>query len=374
MPSLPHRLLVALVIVNLAVVGCGGKSPASPSPAEPGNESPTPAPAAGSATIGGQVVSQASAMSAHMARAGLAGITVSVAGTSLSVVADGNGRFSLSNVPSGDQQLEFSGHGANARLTLEQIGAHETIDVTVAVTGGSAELVEEERVNGAEAQLEGQISAVNTGARTLVVRGVTVQVPTTATIRHGGTELTFDNLHVNDRVHVKGSKSGSIVTASEVNVQQGEDTPGGPGTIETAKGVISKLGGSCPDLTFSVGGKKVVVNASTEYLAGSSCGALANGATVEVEGPSQGSTLTALTVKIDDAGGAVEVTVKGKVSAMKGTCPSLTFKVQGKSITTSGGTEFLKGTCAQVVNGTQVEAEGVLSGNTIAAKKVQLEN
>jgi len=377
-----HRLLAAVLCVSLAAA-CGGKSPTSPSPADPGNGSPAPAPApaptpTGSATVSGQVVSQAAPLGTSFA--GLSGVTVTVAGTSLSAVADDNGRFSLSNVPSGDQELEFRGHGADARLPLAQIAERETIQVTVAVTGGSAQLVEQERVNGSEAQLEGRISAISAGPRTLVVRGVTVQVPSTASIRHGATTLTFSNLHVDDQVHVKGTMSGTAVTASEVTVQQGEDTPGGPdapGPDESVKGAISKLAGSCPDRTFSVGGKRVLVNASTEYLLGSSCGALANGGTVEVEGPSAGSTITARTLKFDDApggGGEAEVKVRGAVSARTGTCPVLTFTVQGKNVTTTNATDFRKGTCEQVVNGAQVEAEGLLTGNTIAAKKVQLED
>ena len=69
-------------------------------------------------------------------------------------------------------------------------------------------------MNGAEAQLEGRIASIDSSARSLVVRGVTVQVPASASIRHGATALTFSNLHVGDQVHVKGTKSDSVVTAS----------------------------------------------------------------------------------------------------------------------------------------------------------------
>jgi hypothetical protein len=264
-------------------------------------------------------------------------------------------------------------------------------------------------------------------------------------------------LHVNDVVHVKGSKSGSVITATEVNVQQGADTPGGgnqaeetvrgvitgvsgtcpdarlsvagktvvltsdtqyrlgatctaltagvsieaqgtaSGSTVTARtikiedgpgngngnddngqdqrvtGAISGLGGNCPNRSFRVAGRTILVTAATQYLLGTACGALADGVTVEVEGPASGSTITAKTVKFED-GPAGDTTLRGTVTGRGGSCPDITFTVQGKTVTTTASTLFRKATCEQIVNGTTVEAEGVLIGNTLAAKKVQLEN
>ena len=224
-----HPFLPSLVLTLVLAVACGGKSPTSPSPAQSPAETPAPSPApsvpAGSATLAGQVVAGAASLGASMPL-GLAGVTVSVAGTSISTVADGAGLFSLSNVPGGDQRIEFHGNGANATVTIAGIAEQEHIDVTVAVTGSTAEVVEQERVTGAEAQLEGTITAKSEAARTLDIRGVTVKVPAGVPIRHGATSLTFANLHAGDRVHVKGAKDSAGVTASQVEVQHGADTPG----------------------------------------------------------------------------------------------------------------------------------------------------
>jgi hypothetical protein len=50
------------------------------------------------------------------------GVTVSVAGTGLSTVADNRGQFTLTNVPTGTVQLNFTGPGANATVTLSGVG------------------------------------------------------------------------------------------------------------------------------------------------------------------------------------------------------------------------------------------------------------
>ena len=58
---------------------------------------------------------------------------------------------------------------------------------------------------------------------------------------------------------------------------------------------------------------------------------------------------------------------------MTGQCPALTFMLQGKTVKTSASTEFRKGTCDAFRSATNVEAEGVLTGDTLDAKKVSIE-
>jgi primosomal replication protein N len=310
MTSIRHLLLTLLAVsLGLTATSCGGKSPASPTPAQALGETPAPAPA-GTATIAGQAVAGSGPLGTNT-QAGLAGVTVSVSGTSISVVSDGSGRFVLSNVPAGDQHIDFRGNGASATVTIDRIAEQEHIEITVAVTGSSAEVVDQERVTGAQAQLEGTITAKSEGARTIEVHGVTVKVPSGVPIRHGDTSLTFANLHVEDRVHVKGTKEPSGVTATEVTVQHGEDTPGGGNGDDDHDG--------------------------------------------------------------DDEGEHAETSLSGSPSAMTGQCPSLTFTLQAKTVKTSASTNFHKATCDEFKSATSVEAEGVLTGNTLDAKKVSIE-
>jgi hypothetical protein len=176
-------------------------------------------------------------------------------------------------------------------------------------------------------------------------------------------------------VHVKGTRSGTTITATEVNVQQGDETPGGGGDSVSVTGAISGLSGDCPTLQFTVGDKTIITSGSTRFLQ-TSCGSLADGMTVEVEGAADGSTIFASKVQAEDGmpgGGDDDATLRGALSGLSGQCPSLTFALQGKTVTTSAATVFKKGTCADVANGKSVEAEGILTGSTLAATKVSLE-
>ena len=66
--------------------------------------------------------------------------------------------------------------------------------------------------------------------------------------------------------------------------------------------------------------------------------------------------------------------LQGTVSNKSGTCPSLTFTVQGSTVNTDGNTNFNGGQCSQIANGTKVEVEGTRqSNNNLLAKKVELD-
>jgi hypothetical protein len=52
------------------------------------------------------------------------------------------------------------------------------------------------------------------------------------------------------------------------------------------------------------------------------------------------------------------VTLSGTVESVGGSCPALTFVLQGRRVVTSGDTEFIKGDCRQLRDGTEVVAEG----------------
>jgi uncharacterized protein DUF5666 len=64
--------------------------------------------------------------------------------------------------------------------------------------------------------------------------------------------------------------------------------------------------------------------------------------------------------------------LEGVVSSKSGTCPSLTFTVQGSTVNTDGNTTFEGIQCAQIANGTKVEVEGTRqANNNMLAKKVE---
>jgi hypothetical protein len=66
--------------------------------------------------------------------------------------------------------------------------------------------------------------------------------------------------------------------------------------------------------------------------------------------------------------------LEGTVSNKSGNCPSLTFTVQGTTVTTDGNTKFNGGQCSQVANGTKVEVEGThQANNSVLAKQVEID-
>ncbi len=92
---------------------------------------------------------------------------------------------------------------------------------------------------------------------------------------------------------------------------------------------------------------------------------------VEVKGSAYAaSTLTATTVRIESEGFSVAnkdaAEIEGFVSDLSGS----QFKVNGQNVTISATTLFDGGAVTDLVNGSKVEAEGVLSGSVLAARKI----
>jgi hypothetical protein len=126
-------------------------------------------------------------------------------------------------------------------------------------------------------------------------------------IRHGGTTVQFTDVHLGDRVHVRGTKTGTgVITATEIELQTTH--PGNPGppvppptppkdddpkekhdephqSIELS-GAVGNRSGTCPMITFTVQSKTVGTSAATEFR-GTTCAALANGDQVQVKATKQ---------------------------------------------------------------------------------------
>jgi uncharacterized protein DUF5666/carboxypeptidase-like protein len=384
MTAPPRRLLPVLIICLLAVA-CGSSSPKSPTAPETGGPAAEP-PSTTGATILGLVSSgSASASAITMGASGMSGVTVSVGGTGIGATTNSTGHFTLSGVPGGLVRLQFSGGGANGEVQIEDVGDHETIEIEVHPAGGGMEIESEERENGAESQLEGRIASINGGAHTFVIGDTTVSVPGTASITDGFRGLDFTDLVVGARVHVKGSKSGSTITATRIEVQQSN--------LEKAEahGSATDLGGACPDLTFRIGSQAVAVNDSTIFVHGG-CADVTNGTTVEVKGLRRpDGSILATNLKIDDDshdggnngngdendddnGDGQEVEFTGTVSGLGGHCPALTFSAAGKSVTTNGSTSFLTA-CSSIHDGVKLEVKGKATGNgPVTATSVKAED
>jgi len=361
---------LTIVLASAVCFGACGQNASSPSPTGPSPASPaTPSPGiSGSATISGTVAAASGGASSGWAPASTGGLTITVSGTNVTATVDGSGHFVLNNVPPGSVTLHFTGSGVDATLTITDVATNDQIQLTVEVSGSSASIADEEHDgHDSRSELEGTISAIDTAAGTLTVRQTLVTVPAGTPIRHGSTTLTFAQLSVGERVHIKGTRQGSGVVASEVNVQNMQAVPPPQGT--EVHGTVSALAGTCPSLTFTVGSTTVVTSASTQFK-GEACSALANGASVEVKGTAQGTTLTATEVDADTEN--QEADVKGTLGAIAGTCPVLTFTVGSTTVVTTAATEFKGTACSSLASGTSVEVKGTRdTAGIVTATRVQ---
>ena len=262
----------------LALAACGSAT----TPTEPSGPSAVESLSQSSATISGRVAGIGSAQTFSSSSGAGAGMTVSVVGTSLSSSVNSMGQFALANVPAhAAVVLRFEGAGANAQLPVGTLAAGETLNLTVSVTGSTATIEGQTRGNGSE--VEGRIEAIQSG--TIVVAARTVTVGASTTIRHGGTAMTFTDLTVGMRVHVKGTPSGTGATATtaatEIIVQNmNTDLP------VNLQGTVSGLTGTAAAFEMTVQGRTVKGDASTSFKGGKSpsFADLANGAQVHVKG------------------------------------------------------------------------------------------
>ena len=377
-----NRIIGVAMALAVFAMACGKSSstlPVSPSPS-PGS-APSGGALGGTASISGTVLPGSSGSSLRPAGSP---INVTVVGTSISTTVDGSGHFTLQNLPPGDLTIAFSGNGHEARIVITEVTDREEIHITVNLGGSSADIDEDERETpDNRAQLEGRIVSINCGATppTMVVghlTQITVLMPPGTPIRHGGDSLTCSQLTVGLRVHVKGTKSGTTITASEVIVQQGAPGPPEPANEVELKGTISALTPGCPSVSFMVSSTKVVTNPNTKFDE-TPCGALHNGSSVEVEGTRQadGSVLARKIDSEDDGdrdrdGNQAEVqgTVSG--AAAGHACPTFAFMVGSTKVAANASTKFEDTSCAGVINGIVVDVKGTRQADgSIVATQVE---
>jgi hypothetical protein len=276
-------LVMAVVLAVAFVTACGkSSSPTSPSPSLASS-------ARSGASITGTVSGTTGASGAGYGALDTGGgITVTITGTGLTVAVDAGGKFVFTGVPAGTVELVFTSSGGTATITLPNVKETDTITIKVTIKGTSAELDTEERNGTPMTEIEDRITAINppgATANTLMVGDRQVSVPTAAIIRHGGTTLTFSDLKVGDRVHVRGQMGTTTFTATEVNLQNGNEK-----VPVNASGTVSGVSGSCKTIRFTVGGWLVETNNSTDFQK-NSCPSIVDGTvkSVHVKGDVQDS-------------------------------------------------------------------------------------
>ena len=360
------RFILAATIV--AATACGGGD-ASLSPVGPSRSS---AGASISGTVSGTGVTATRALDGStFSTLATSSVTVSIVGTNISTTTDGQGQFTLNNVPTGTVTLNFSAPGQSASITLTGIGPDDKVQITVTLNGNDARVDSEHHSspNTDTRELEGVVSA-STGtcpAVTFTVNTTKVTTNSATVFRNGACADATKN---GARVEVEGTRQadGSIL-ATRVELKQAQAQQ-----EAEVEGVVSATTGTCPSLTFMVGTTKVATNGATTFRDGT-CTDVKDGARVEVKGTRQadGSVL-ATRVELKQAQAQQEAEVEGVVSGSTGTCPAVTFMVNTTKVTTNSATAFRVGTCADATkNGARVEVKGAKQADgSILATRVEL--
>lgn len=221
--------LASWTMVALFAAACsqdGSSSPTSPSAAGRGASSTG---AAISGTVNGLSLSTLSSSDVATTLASLP-VIVTVVGTSISTTVDRSGRFQLSNVPTGDVQLNFKGTGLDATLTVKGVQTGDQIDITVRLTDNSIRL---------EA----------------------------------------------DRRQPRGNRDNDDDSDDDSDADTDSDDRNDNADF---RGVVSSLTGTCPSITFNVNGLTgVAFKTGTATRFDSACASIRNNLRVEVRGRRQ---------------------------------------------------------------------------------------
>jgi len=244
-------------------------------------------------------------------------------------------------------------------------------------------------VSANEVEVTARITAAGAGTVALGSLTLTIAVPATTVITRGATAKTVADLVVGLLVEVKAVRSGTVVTATRVNIE--DETPGtGTGTgvvtgedLELTGTLAARPAGTCPAVTFTLGGTTVTTTAATRFD-DLTCASLAVGDALRVEGVRQanGSVLASEVNRSTDVASddddndddsRQEVDMTGSLGVRPaGSCPVVTFTLNGANVATSGTTRFDNVSCTSLAAGDVLRVKGLRQSNgSIAASEVK---
>ena len=368
------RLLLTFV-TSVSLVACGGGS----SPTEPtaAAVAPTPPPATAGATITGQVSNSATAgvMGSGLASSRATPVsTISVVGTSLTTTADPSGRFTFTGVPAGAARLHFTGPGTDATLPIGEVRTGDTVTLMVAVNGTAATVLSDSRaptgaatpINGVVRNLTGSVDQFEFTIDGQRIRGDRV------TEFYGHPNMSparvFEEMN-NTRTEVKAWPRDGFWYAERLHVNLDDEVPTTPTTPTTPQdtsasieGTLTIIGGTRPALVLTIAGTTVRTNGSTVVQRRGDTqdlSVLQIGMTIHVVGDRQSDgSIDARRLQIKDDATGAEFEIEGSVGGLKGTCPTVTFGVNGFNVATTASTTFTPA-CGELKSGNKVRVRGV---------------
>jgi hypothetical protein len=70
-----------------------------------------------------------------------------------------------------------------------------------------------------------------------------------------------------------------------------------------------------------------------------------------------------------------EIELEGRVAALNGSCPAVSFRIHGQLVYVDSSTKFDDEGCASLRNGREVEVKGTLmSDDTIRASEIEIDD
>jgi hypothetical protein len=381
-------------VVFVSACGSDSTSKAPTSPSTPTTTTGGGGNSTAGAVVTGMVADAASAQSANTSGARIADVAgvsrVEVVGTSVASAVDGQGHFTLNGVPAGTAQLKFMGTSVNATTTVSDLQANQTVSVIVTVSGSGAAVVSDSRnpdagqlpINGNVESLTGTAAAFQ-----FVVNGYTIHGDSQTQFYGDGSQSdSFIDLKNGMRVEVKATMHGTDLYAFRLHLNKDNSTTPSPSPSPTPTpnpgqddsasidGVLTSMTGSVPTLQLVVAGVTVRTTASTDVQRRGDkqdLSTLRVGQTLHVVGTrrSDGS-IDARQIFINDDATGGEFEIQGSAGGVKGSCPSLTFTVNGYSVATNGSTTFSGLGCSDLKSGTKVTVDGIkqADGSVLATK------
>jgi uncharacterized protein DUF5666 len=229
------------------------------------------------------------------------------------------------------------------------------------------------QINGVIDSVSGNSSAFQFKIGSRVIKGDSL----TDFFGDGDAPDSFASLNDGDRVEVKGQQKDDYVYAARIHINGSTGTDDGDGQDSSAsiQGKLTSMSGGVPTLTLTVGGTKVTTTSGTEVKRRGDVQTLDSlrlNMTLHVVGDRQADgSIIARKIEITDDQTGGEFEIAGSLGGLQGTCPAISFSVNGYRVTTNASTTFDGGACSTLKSGTKVGVKGLVqSDGSVVATKV----
>jgi hypothetical protein len=165
----------------------------------------------------------------------------------------------------------------------------------------------------------------------------------------------------------------SLTVADTVTIDLNVLTPSGTrgaGVNAPVVGIVTRVSGACPDLSFVLSGVTIHVTGRTR-IEGGTCADIQEGMRAGALGaPRADGSVDAARLRV---GSPPPAPVAGLVESLSGSCPTLTFVLDRVTIRTSADTVFEGGTCGDLREGVRAGVIGRRTGErTLDAEHVRM--